>query len=273
MPDDELLSGTDLLDRLGEFFRGNKNLLKQIKISVSASERVRVVVMRCQAIEALAGFLADRVKVAVLAHQHDIVLAIGNVALLGGETSWLKRHDARGREIDITTWKDTIEVKNGVDITARDLPMLVNEYFDEMLSSKASKRTWWLCFLLRRPEPKGKIGEVCMYYLAIVEIAVAGLTGDDACRVSLGGEAMHVAEELEKRIVTEDAVEEGFLVPVKNVWIVDKLRMESKQKDKALAEKDKALAEKVKALAEKDKETQRLARENAELKKRFQARK
>ena len=236
---------------------------------------------------ALADFLADKVKVAVLAHQHDIVLVVGNVILLGGDVSWLKQRNAKGIEIDISRWKESIEVKNGVDIGPRDVAGLVGEYFDEMVASKASKRTWWLCFFLRRPEPKGKIAVGCMYYLAIVEVRVAGLDTSKACRASIEAEAVQMSEEIVKQVVEEDGIEDGFLVPVKNVWIVDKLRMENKRKDeiivekdkafaKVLSEKDKALSEKDKALAkalsEKDKERSRreaLDRENAELKKRL----
>ncbi len=41
-----------------------------------------------------------------------LVLVIGNVILLGGSSSSLKRRDARGQEIDITVLRHTIEVKN-----------------------------------------------------------------------------------------------------------------------------------------------------------------
>lgn len=283
MSDDELLSGTALLKRVEDFLRGHVPLLAHVNVSMVKDGQVRVIAMRCHAIEALADFLSDHVKIAVLGHQHDIVLVVSNVVLLGGNVSWLKQHDARGREIDITTWKETIEVKNGVDIGPHDVAALVDEYFDEMVASKASKRAWWLCYFTRRPAQKGKIGEICMYYLNIVEIVVNGLMHDETCRDSTRGTAMRLAEELEKKVIEEDAVDEGFLVPVKNVWIVDKLRMESKQKDKiiedqasALSEKDKALSEKDKILSEKDraiakerKEKHALAKENAALKKRL----
>ncbi|MBN2152777.1 MAG: hypothetical protein JW839_15100, partial [Candidatus Lokiarchaeota archaeon] len=190
------------------------------------------------------------------AHQHDVVLVVGNVILLGGDASRLKRRDSRGREIDITALRHTIEVKNGIDVSPRDVPRLVNEHFGEMLASAASKATWWLCYLARRPEPKGTIGDVCMYYLVIVEIPVAPLAaaGGEACRAAVGGEAMRLADEIQKKVVDEDGVDEGFLVPVKNVWIVDKLREENKQKDKAMAAKDEELAAKDEELAAKDNE-------------------
>jgi hypothetical protein len=256
----KLLSGNKMLARVDAFLRENVVLLKAVKVSSVSGRIVRVLALRCRAIEGLADFLADKVKVGVLAHQHDVVLAIGNVILLGGSVSSLKRRDTRGQEIDIVALRQTIEVKNGIDIRPRDVPRLVDEHFDEMLASAASKQAWWLCYFARRPSPKGKIGEVCMYYLVIIEIPVAVLvaSGGKACRAAVGDEAMHLADEIQKRVVDEDEVDEGFLVPVKNIWIVDKLREESKQKDKELATKDKELATKDKELATKDKEIQRL---------------
>jgi cell division protein FtsL len=51
--------------------------------------------------------------------------------------------------------------------------------------------------------------------------------------------------------------EEGFFVPVKNVWIVDKLRNEVHVRDEIITEKNKEIAE----LKEKIKELERKARE------------
>ena len=252
----EMLAGNEMLARVDAFLRENTALLRAVKVSSVEGNIVRVRALRCRAIEGLADFLADHVKVGVLAHQHDVVLVIGNLVLLGGKLQELKRRNGRGQEIDITTLRHTIEVKNGIDISPRDVPRLVDEYFGEMVASAASKTTWWLCYFARRPAPKGKIGDVCMYYLVIVEIPVARLAacGGKACRAATGDEAMRLADEIQKKIVAEDEVDEGFLVPVKNIWIVDKLREEIKQKDKELATKDKELATKDKELATKNKE-------------------
>ena len=249
----KLLAGKDMLARVDAYLRENVTLLKAVKVSSVSGSIVRVLAMRCRAIEGLADFLSDKVKVGVLSHQHDVVLVIGNVILLGGKVSGLKRHDARGQEIDITALRQTIEVKNGIDIRPSDVPRLVDEYFGEMLASASSKKAWWLCYFARRPAPKGKIGEVCMYYLVIIEIPVDKVVacGGEACRVAVGDEAMRLADEIEKKVVAEDEVEEGFLVPVKNVWIVDKLRAELAASKKALATKDEALAA-------EDKELERL---------------
>jgi hypothetical protein len=262
--DGKLLAGNEMLARVDAFLRENVALLKAVKLSSVSGRIVRVLALRCRAIEGLADFLSDKVKVGVLAHQHDVVLVIGNVILLGGNVSGLKRINARGQEIDITALRQTIEVKNGVDIRPRDVPRLVDEHFDEMLASAASKQAWWLCYFARRPSPKGKIGDVCMYYLVIIEIPVATVvaSGGKACRAAVGDEAMHLADEIQKQVVHEDEVDEGFLVPVKNIWIVDKLREESKQKDKELATKNEELAIYKKELANKNEE---LATKNKEL--------
>ena len=132
-------------------------------------------------------------------------------------------------------WRDTIEVKNGVDVGPRDVCTLVDEHFDDMVRMKASKSKWWLCYFTKRPKPKGKLSDACMYFLNIVEIPTAGLVASKACRASTSNEAMRVSEELEKMVIDEDEVDEGFLVPVKNIWIVDKLRAE---RDQAIRERD-----------------------------------
>jgi hypothetical protein len=249
----ELLAGNDMLARVDAYLRKNVDLLKTVKVSSVSGRIVRVLAMRCHAIEGLADFLSDKVKIGVLAHQHDVVLVIGNVILLGGTVSGLKRRDAGGQEIDVTSLRHTIEVKNGINIRPRDVPRLVNEHFAEMLASAESKTAWWLCYFARRPAPKGKIGEVCMYYLVIVEIPVGKVVacGGEACRVAVGDEAMRLADEIQKKVVAEDEVDEGFLVPVRNIWIVDKLRAD-------LAASKNELAESKNELAAKDKEIERL---------------
>jgi hypothetical protein len=72
--------------------------------------------------------------------------------------------------------------------------------------------------------------------------------GGEACRVAVGDEAMRLADEIQKKVVAED---EGFLVPVRNIWIVDKLRAD-------LAACKNELAACKNELAAKDKEIERL---------------
>jgi len=115
--------------------------------------------------------------------------------------------------------------------------------------------------------PKGRLSKVCMYYLNIVEITTAGLVNGKACRESTCYEAIQVSEELEKQVIEEDEVDEGFLVPVKNIWIVDKLRAE---RDMAIQECDEATKERDEIAQERDALHDALAEEqakNAELKR------
>jgi septal ring factor EnvC (AmiA/AmiB activator) len=103
-----------------------------------------------------------------------------------------------------------------------------------------------------------------MYYLVIVEIPVARVVacGGEACRVAVGDEAMRLADEIQKKVVAED---EGFLVPVRNIWIVDKLRADlaacknelAACKNELAACKNELAASK-NELAAKDKEIERL---------------
>jgi hypothetical protein len=76
-------------------------------------------------------------------------------------------------------------------------------------------------------------------------------------------------EEVEKEVVKEDDVDDGFLVPVKNIWIVDKLRTDLAR---AEAGQQRAEAEKqqiAKELAEQKAANKALRDEIAKLKKRL----
>ena len=108
-----------------------------------------------------------------------------------------------------------------------------------------------------------------MYYLILVEIGSRPLKRSAAARAEIEEEAKALTEDVEKKVVKEDDVEEGFLVPVKNIWIVDKLRGDL---ERAEAEKQRAEAEKqqlAKELAEQKAKNKAMQDEIAKLKKRL----
>ncbi len=71
--DGKLLAGKEMLSRVDAFLRENAALLKTVKVSSVEGSIVRVLAVRCRAIEGLADFLSDKVKIGVLAHQHDVI--------------------------------------------------------------------------------------------------------------------------------------------------------------------------------------------------------
>nr|MDO8087857.1 hypothetical protein [Candidatus Sigynarchaeum springense] len=267
--DDELLAGNELMALVDGFLAANPGLIRSIKMTESRGDGLVVRAMRCRGIEALAELLEKRAVLATLAHQHDMVLVLANVVLLGGNMGNLKVRAADSTEIDIDDLRGTIELKTAHDMDASPVPELVREYHAEMVASKARKKVWWLCFFERRPAPKGKIGDTCMYYLILVEIGSRPLKRSAAARAEIEEEAKALTEDVEKKVVKEDDVEEGFLVPVKNIWIVDKLRGDL---ERAEAEKQRAEAEKqqlAKELAEQKAKNKAMQDEIAKLKKRL----
>ena len=95
-----------------------------------------------------------------------------------------------------------------------------------------------------------------MYFFNIIDIRTAKLVKSKASRESTCDEAMRVSEEIEKQVIEEDDVDEGFLVPVKNIWIVDKLRAE---RDEAINERDETTQKLDEAIKERDEERAKIA--------------
>ena len=145
--------------------------------------------MRCSGIEALADFLEDRMTFAALANQHDVVLVIGNVVLLGGTVENLHVRGKDGGERDIDTLHGAIQLKTEHDVNVDDVPTFVRMYYSEMVKEKARNRTWWLCFFMKRRVPKGKLGETCMYYMFLIQVPTARLTRDMGDRDEIESEA------------------------------------------------------------------------------------
>ncbi|MHA1730699.1 MAG: hypothetical protein ACTSU5_02095 [Promethearchaeota archaeon] len=100
----------------------------------------------------------------------------------------------------------------------------------------------------------------------VLEVDARSLTGAGDELGVLVEEVKVLEEELAQKIRVEDGLteDEGFLVPVNNFWIVDKLRVDLKR---AREEKERALEEKERALEEKEREVAKLRAELEKLKK------
>jgi hypothetical protein len=149
------------------------------------------------------------------------------------------------------------------------VPGFVRQYYLEMVKEKAQKRTWWLCFFMRRRVPKGKIGETCTYYMFLIQVPTERLTRRKGDRDEIESEAKTLVSDVIDKVASEDdATEEevvdGFLVPVHNVWIVERLREQKTQLQQEVTEQAEALAEKDEALAEKDEALAKAKMDNAE---------
>jgi hypothetical protein len=142
MNDDELLAGNKLMAIVDDSLRQNVDLVRAIKIAEVRGEHVVVRALRCRGIEALAELLEKKAVLATLAHQHDVVLVVGNVVLLGGTMVNLKVRLPDRTELDIDILRHTYELKTAHDIDASRVPAFVREHYADMVASKGRKKAF-----------------------------------------------------------------------------------------------------------------------------------
>ncbi len=86
----------------------------------------------------------------------------------------------------------------------------------------------------------------------------------------LAAEVVQLVQQAQARVKREDDIDnDGFLLPVKNVWVVEALKEEIAEKDQENAALRQHLAEKDQLLAEKNQENANLRQHLAELRKRL----
>ena len=128
-------------------------------------------VIRCERFERLMDLLEDRTLVGLLNTQHNILEVFLNMVLLGGRAVVLERKSEAGLLIDLTVDGQIhyeLKLKRAVDY--RDIGEYLAKYFDEIIVNRDAKQVWWLAFFAERVDPKAKLGEVCTYYIVVIEI-------------------------------------------------------------------------------------------------------
>ncbi len=213
--------------------------------------------LRCILFERFLNLLEEHMFVAKWSNQYDAFKIFLNVTLLQGDLSQVERRNAHNVLIDIIHATDTIEMKTKQAISLIDTSTYLEEYFPEMVANQGEKSHWWLVFFVQRGEdPQSKLGETCSYYLVLVEIRTRGLVATVDCLQHLSEEVITLVQKVEKRVREEDQVKKGIFAPVDNYVVVERLRKRIKivtrERDKALREKEAALQEKEAALQEKD---------------------
>ena len=201
--------------------------------------------------------LEDRTLVGLLNTQHNILEVFLNMVLLGGRAVVPERKSEAGLLIDLTVDGQIhyeLKLKRAVDY--RDIGEYLAKYFDEIIVNRDAKQVWWLAFFAERVDPEAKLGEVCTYYIVVIEITSQHTTmgPKNLKRVTKNMQAamdaaiVKVAEE----DLLEPEPEEAALLPVNNILLFEKVRAEKNRLKAELAEKDQALAEKDQAITEKD---------------------
>ena len=175
--------------------------------------------------------------------------------LLGGQAVVRERKSDAGLLIDLTVdGQNHYELKLKRAVDYRDIGEYLAKYFDEIIANRDAKQIWWLVFFAERVDPKAKLGEVCTYYIVVIEITSKHTTMDPknlkrvtkSMQAAMDAAIVQVAEEY----LLEPEPEEAALLPVNNILLFEKVRAEKNRLKAELAEKDQAITEKDQALAE-----------------------
>ena len=264
-----LWSGNVLIDQIYEFLQENQDLIRAIKKEFHPIERVhgsRIFILRCEFFTRLVDFLEQKAKIVTLSVQHDIAKIVLNAVLLDGSRESLERIvqlEDRSIRIDILNLLDNIELKTCVGNSIQEFPDFIMSFYTTMKEQLAVRNIWWFVSFYKFSSKKLN-SRPCIYYMIGFEFNFSSDSLTDLImnqsRKKFKEAASIMAEEaklvLETKINEEDNIEadEGFLVPVKNIWIVDRLRdellKEREEKEKERKEKEKERKEKEKALSD-----------------------
>jgi hypothetical protein len=220
------LTGNALMARVQGFLEKNRDLVDRLKVTMEAGQgRVRVHVIRCMAMERFLDLLADKMIAGHWQNQHDVASVFLNMKLKGGNLDGIKQRNIQGMEIDVTSINLGTELKTKSSINVDDIPDFINQYFDDMVENQGEKHEWWLVYMLKRDDAKGKIGSVCLYYMVVIEINAVDLDDDD--KDGLIKDVVRIVQKVRKRVSKEDEMRESGFATVDNVWMVDRLREEN----------------------------------------------
>ncbi len=253
------LAGKALIAFIGAFLESAEGRNFPLKVTnIPESTGLGTIhVIRCERFERLMDLLEDRTLVGLLNTQHNILEVFLNMVLLGGRAVVPERKSEAGLLIDLTVDGQIhyeLKLKRAVDY--RDIGEYLAKYFDEIIVNRDAKQVWWLAFFAERVDPKAKLGEVCTYYIVVIEITSQHTTmGPKSLKrvtknmqAAMDAAIVKVAEE----DLLEPEPEEAALLPVNNILLFEKVRAEKNRLKAELAEKDQALAEKDQAITEKD---------------------
>lgn len=243
MGESRRLSGKALLGKMHEFLEENESMIQELKVTTLDGKHANIVIIRCKLLEKFLNMLEETMIVAALQNQHDVISIFLNFVLKQGNLSHIKQHDEDGIEIDVMHGLKGYELKTRKNVEIASVHEYISDYFEEMLDEQGVKDTWWLVFFQQRNDAKGKIGPVCLYYLILIEIPTPGLDYPD--RDNLMREVKKMVQKIEKKVGQEDEIDDdgGFLVPVDNILVVDRMRKKILEKDRIILEKDKEIEE------------------------------
>ncbi len=217
--------------------------------------------------------IQDRAVCAQLSHQHDAILRFLNRVFLGGkgelevpitpvagDTGTISTHDLVVDGI-------ACQFKTMNNVSDAGVVTFLRKYLPAIRRNAARVPRWWLGYLRNINPPKSRKGHPRFIYLVLVEVAADRVL--HAPNAVLETELISLVQQAQAKVKREDNIGDGFLLPVKNVWIVSQLKEELAEKEEAIAEKDKVIAAKDETIVEKDKVIAQREKEIVALKKRL----
>ena len=266
MDDKKRISGTALIAELYKFLKNNKKLINQLKISSQSSVNAKVTIIRCHAFEEFLKLLEEKMFSAKWSNQHDAIKIFLNVVLLGGDLSQLEKMNPHNVLIDILNETESYEIKTRQALTFTEIPSFIKDYYDEMIQYRDEKSVWWLIFFQKRDDQKDILGDVCIYYLVLIELHAREFKSGNMELDSITREVMDLVQKLKRKVAEEDDIKKGIFAPVDNYLIVEKLRSD---RDKAV-KRAKLIEEKLQAKLDQAEEDKiKLERENQLLKEKL----
>ena len=221
------LSGKKLLEYSQQFIsRLNLNDLKKLVREDDEIKGIKLYMFRTKPLEKLFSLLEDRIRVATLNSQHLVVQVFLNNVILDGKSSNIEACVDGGPYIDLVCGNDRYELKTKVGVTPENLGVFINQYYNKMVEDLKWKNKWWFIFLMRRADAKVNKSIVCQYYLVVIEITEHAIVSRD--NRAIIERSVELLKEAISEVAEEDVLDyiedEGFLVPVHNFWIVERLR-------------------------------------------------
>ncbi|MHA1730698.1 MAG: hypothetical protein ACTSU5_02090 [Promethearchaeota archaeon] len=144
--------------RLVEFLR--KQLLSDpggfgVRRTTVTSGPLRLHVLRSRGIERFIEMVADRVRVAVLSAQHDMLKVFLAHSLADLGIAEFEVPGPAGRRIDLVSRRHTYEVKTTSRLPYWGAHRLLEGHYAGMVASRGVKDAWWLAFLCGAARPEG----------------------------------------------------------------------------------------------------------------------
>jgi len=284
----ELLKGKELRKYIQEFIKKEFRLFNLLKNNFYSDDYFSCYIIRGQFLEELVDALENTTLIVSLMHQHIIMIEFISYILNLRENAQFEKVLASGKRIDLVAKNINYELKTGQNIAIFQSSMpesvktLVKKYLGEIKASINVKDVWWLVFfnklnineikeLKKKIETKqiNKAG-FSKYYLVIIEMTAHNENVNSGAVDTVLDHIDGKVRDTMREVLSDDGLDEedeGFLVPVKNIWIVDHLRDTLKEREALLEEKDKViekhealLEEKDKVIEEKDKVIEELQR-------------